>query len=375
MRLSNNQRAFFALVKAGLWEQDVQLAQFDKIDYSEVLRLAEEQSVAGLVAAGLEHVTDVRVPKEDVLHFVGRTLQMEQRNLAMNAFIAKLTDDMRSKDIYAVLVKGQGVAQCYERPLWRACGDVDLLLATDAYERAKQLLLPLAVDMEDEYKSFKHIGMTMQGGFVVELHGTLHSRLSKRVDKVIDAVQNDVFLNCSVRSWQNSEVVVPLPAPDNDILLVFTHILNHFFLEGVGLRQICDWCRLLWTFRKVINVKQIEQWICEAGLMIEWRTFASMAVDWLGMPVEAMPFYDSKYSDKGEKILEFVLDTGNFGHNRRTVSSGSFIGDKAKSFWRKAKDFACHIRVFPVNVIRFFPHFAINGLKEATSKILCGTHI
>lgn len=374
MTLSNNQQAFFSLVKAGLWEQDAQLAQYDEIDYSEVMRLAEEQSVVGLVVAGLEHVIDVRVPKEDVLHFVGRTLQLEQRNIAMNAYVATLIDNLRSNGINAVLVKGQGVAQCFERPLWRASGDVDLLLDTDNYERAKQLLLPLAENVEDEFKSFKHIGMTLPGGFVVELHGTLHSRLSNRVDKVIDNVQKDVFFGGSVRAWQDGDSLIVLPAPDNDIFFVFTHILHHFFLEGVGLRQICDWCRLLWTFRKEIHVNQVEHWLREAGLMNEWMSFAAMAVEWLGMPVEAMPFYDSQYRDKGEKILEFVLETGNFGHNRRIVSSGSLVGDKTNSLWRKVKDFAHHARVFPMNSVRFFPHFAINGLKEATSKILCGTH-
>ena len=38
------QTAFLTLVRSGLWEQDVQIKQFEKIDYSEVFRLAEEQS-------------------------------------------------------------------------------------------------------------------------------------------------------------------------------------------------------------------------------------------------------------------------------------------------------------------------------------------
>jgi hypothetical protein len=34
--------AFFALVRAGLWEQDARLASFIEIDYSEVMRVCEE---------------------------------------------------------------------------------------------------------------------------------------------------------------------------------------------------------------------------------------------------------------------------------------------------------------------------------------------
>ena len=54
---NNTQQAFFALVRAGLWEKEVRLLPYGEVDYSEVMRLAQEQAVVGLVAAGLGHVT------------------------------------------------------------------------------------------------------------------------------------------------------------------------------------------------------------------------------------------------------------------------------------------------------------------------------
>ena len=125
MILDNNQRAFFELLRAGLWEKDIRLSQYKNIDYSVIMRLAEEQSVLGLITAGLEKVTDVKIQKEVILQFVGSTLQIEQQNKAMNAFIAVLIEKLRKEDIYAILVKGQGIAQCYEHPFWRSSGDVD----------------------------------------------------------------------------------------------------------------------------------------------------------------------------------------------------------------------------------------------------------
>lgn len=142
MKLDSNQQAFFALVRAGLWETEVRLSKFSQTDFNEVYRLAEEQSVMGLVAAGIEHLTDVKVPQQAALAFVGSTLQLEQRNNAMNVFVAKLIEQLRENDIYALLVKGQGLAQCYEKPLWRVSGDVDMLLSDVDYQRAKELLLP-----------------------------------------------------------------------------------------------------------------------------------------------------------------------------------------------------------------------------------------
>ena len=143
MRKDNTIEAFFALVRAGLWEQDCYLSQYGEVDYGRILELAQEQAVVGLVTAGLEHVKDVRVSQEYILLFVGLTLQEEQRNTAMNAFIAQVVQKMRDEDIYTLLVKGQGIAQCYERPLWRTSGDIDFFLSDTNYGKAKSYLLPL----------------------------------------------------------------------------------------------------------------------------------------------------------------------------------------------------------------------------------------
>lgn len=137
MTSNYNIDAFFSLLKAGLWEQDVNLSELPPIDYSEVYRLAEEQSVIGVITAGLEHVVGIKVPQSDIFNFVGFTLQLEQQNKNMNLFVEELVKRMRQADIYTLLVKGQGIAQCYERPLWRECGDIDFYLSEENFEQAK----------------------------------------------------------------------------------------------------------------------------------------------------------------------------------------------------------------------------------------------
>lgn len=176
MTLDNSTQAFLALVRAGLWEADTQLLPYGNIDLKEVYRLAQEQSVVGLVAAGIEHVVDCKIPKEDALQFVGNALQLEQRNLAMNQFVAKLIGSLRKEDVYAILVKGQGIANCYERPLWRASGDVDLFLSDTNYQKAFLYLEPLASRVGEEELYKKHIPLSIYN-WEVELHGTLRSGL------------------------------------------------------------------------------------------------------------------------------------------------------------------------------------------------------
>lgn len=75
----------------------------------------------------------------------------------MNKFIAEMVDKMRVVGIYTLLVKGQGIAQCYERPLWRVSGDVDLLLSEENYQKAKEYLVPLSTFQKSEGRYSKHL--------------------------------------------------------------------------------------------------------------------------------------------------------------------------------------------------------------------------
>lgn len=374
VKIDKNTQAFFALLRAGLWEncpvhgEGLMVNGSSDMDWEKVYQLVEEQSVIGLILAGIDwfkaHDSRFKVPQEVLLQMIGEVQIIEQQNKAMNDFVAKLIEKLRKEDVYAILVKGQGIAQCYERPLWRSSGDIDLLLSDGEYEKAKKVLLPIALEVEQEYKSFKHVGMTMEGGYVVELHGTMHSRLSKSIDRGVDEAQNDVFYGGNVRSWQNGNTQVFLPRADEDVIFVFTHILHHFYIEGIGLRQICDWCRLLWTYRDSLNYGLLESRIRKMGLMSEWKAFAAFAVDYLGMPKDAMPLYsnDKKWSKKAEILLAFVLEVGNFGHNRNHTVSENYVSRKTVSLWNKAKDFGRHAKIFPVDSVKFLFHFIGEGI-------------
>jgi len=372
--MSLEQQVFFELVRAGLWESQSPVPGFTSqasgdVVWKEVFRLAQEQSVVGLVAAGLERVTDMKVPQTIALTFAGEVLQIEQRNKAMNEFVARLIGKLRANDIYTLLVKGQGIAQCYEKPLWRACGDVDLLLSDSNYEKAMKVLLPLASSEEQEFVFLKHLGMTIDG-WEVELHGSQRPRLTNLIDKVVDEVQDDVFHGGKVRLWMNDGTQVFMPAPDEDVIFVFTHILHHYYQEGIGLRQICDWCRLLWTYKDSLDCGLLESRLRKIGLMSEWRVFAAYAVDYLGMPQDAMPLYssDKKWLKKAKRINDFVMEVGNFGHNRAQKIRGSLVGRKAASLWRRTIDSFRHFATFPKNSMKIWWYMVKTGFKVVSGE-------
>ena len=366
---NSNISAFMALLKAGLWEQEARLLSYGAIDYQEIYQAAEEQTVVGIITAGLEHVVDTNVPKNDLLTFIGRSLQLEQTNKSMNGYIGSLIPAFQKRGLTPALVKGQGIAQCYERPLWRSSGDVDLIIDKQEYSAAKTFFSKIA--STNDYEKKKHQKMMhsefVHNDWVVELHGTLHANLSTKMDAIIDEIQDKMFQNGLFRKWENGTSTVLLPSSDDDVIFVFSHILQHFFESGIGLRQICDLCRLLWVYRSEIDASLLRERLRKMGVITEWKAFASLMVRHLGFPEGEMPLYEKSFDRKGDKILSLILESGNFGRKldysytkkyppviRKTITVARQFG--------KTIDRAI---VFPYDSIMFFLHFTKRGIVSA----------
>ena len=198
--------------------------------------------------------------------------------------------------------------------------------------------------------------------------------LPQRINRVLDDIQEDTLYRGNVRSWLNGQTQIFMLGKENDIVYVFVHFFNHFYKEGVGLRQICDWCRLLYTYRDSLNYELLESRIKRVGLMSEWKAFGALAIEYLGFPKDSMPLLDvrSKKEDvrwrkKADRIMEFILKSGNMGHNRDMshFSKYPYLIRKCVSMGRRISDLINHARIFPLDSLRFFPRIMLNGVISA----------
>lgn len=102
------------------------------------------------------------------------------------------------------------------------------------------------------------------------------------------------------------------------------------------------------------------------GIVAEWQAFGAFAVEWLGMPEEAMPFFERGRSGsrKARQICRVVLDAGNFGHNRdNTFRQKSFLVRSAVSTWRYTCDTFRYLFVFPKDSLKVWGRMAWNGVR------------
>ena len=104
--------------------------------------------------------------------------------------------------------------------------------------------------------------------------------------------------------------------------------------------------------------------------MTEWEAFGALAVDYLGLPVEAMPLYSAKkkWSRKASLILKRIIETGNFGHNRDNSyrKNDSFVKRKVTSLLRFSVDTILQIKVFPMDSLKVWWRMLVNGVKSVT---------
>ena len=374
---NNSQKLFYELLKVGLWEDQrpvsgIKFHVSTDLNCEKVYQLAQEQSVQGLVLKGIEELKakgiELGVPKVFLLQWIGEVQQIEQRNKEMNDFLSSLSEKLKAGCINALLVIGQGIAQCYEKPLWRTCGDVDFLLDDTNYEKGKKFLSSIAQEVHKENDFDKHFSVILDG-WDVELHGSMRSMLPEKTDAMIDEIQKEAFEQNRYRVWNNNGIEILLPCSDDDVIFVFTHILKHFFHYGIGLRQVCDWCRLVYIYRNSLNYGLLESRLHKMGLMSEWKVFGTLAVQHLGMPKAYMPFYSANksYQRKADRVFAFILETGNFGHNRdnsRYVNSSKLV-QKVSSLWQHTSDSFKHSFIFPVDSVRIWCRMFMLGIYDA----------
>ena len=105
-------------------------------------------------------------------------------------------------------------------------------------------------------------------------------------------------------------------------------------------------------------MRLLEKRLKKMDVMTEWRTFATLAVEWLGMPVEAMPLYSDKrkYVCKANCLCSIIMASGNFGYNRDLSYKTRlpFAIRMVISLYYRIYDFVKQARIFPLNSCRAF---------------------
>ena len=340
------QRALLTLLRSGLWEREIDdksVFPLSAEEWEQIFRISKQQTVIGLVYQGLQYLPqEVSPPFALLIRWTAVVDAIERRNKEMNKALSSLSSLFNSQGIEAILQKGQGVAQLYEKPLLRECGDIDLCFKSKRdMEAAADCIRSQKIGIE---KMPDGSSLYMWQGVEVEHHPRLLDLHNPFLQGYAERLERAYGYDTVSLS---SEEQATVASPFLNLLLLNLHILKHALGWGIGLRQLCDMARACYVLGERVNRAEMEKCSRKLGLG-RWNALLNaLLTKHLGLPVSSLP-YPTADCD-AQPLLDIVWRGGNFGFQLEERNA------PAQSVWgRKMRTASSFLKKLPF-VIRYAP--------------------
>ena len=337
---------YFKFIRYSLDEGMAWDSSFQIIDWDELFHFAKKQTIAGVLFEGIK-----RIPKEyappfnTLMSWMGYSEQIRKRNLMMNEAAHSIYERLSNDGFRCFVLKGQGNAIMYHNPYSRTPGDVDLLLCADR----KTIDSYLESHFNIKSKNLQHAEFEYHGA-CVEAH-------------YFPAYMNNMFYNRRLQRWfkknndlQCSNIVelpdgagnIAVPTSSYNVIFQLCHLYEHFFDEGIGMRQIIDYYYVVINDELLVIRDALQKELKHLGL---WK-FAGAVMyvlhETLGISEERM--IASMDEKRGKLLLAEILNGGNFG--KHFTKYGHFTQQgMAKKYFLKIWRNMHFVRYYPAEAL------------------------
>ena len=316
----------FELLRAELWGTSLSFSQLSHNEFEELMEMAGEQTVTGLVGDSLIK-NGVKLEREDALGLYAKMKVIEKANARVNENLVSFVNFMERKEIDYIIVKGQVVGSLYPNPNARMSGDVDLYFVGDNYTKIKGLVEQRLGKQLSKLSDGKHVEFEVNG-VVFELHNKLSRLATRKHQEYWDQMIDNAILKGTDTVNINGKNIKTLSATYN-AMYIFVHLFYHMTASGVGLRQLCDWAMVLSNNVNVnpnkkssLNREDLGGSLKELGYLKAYKAMGAFLIEYLGLPEKQFPFaLDEKDRKWVETIKKNILKRGNFGRSGRKVKN------------------------------------------------------
>lgn len=312
---------FLRFLRTALWGEHIDLTgkELTMGQYQSLMQLANEQAVAGLFGQVVMD-SGIRLPKQAAMEVYSLVEHIRQRNEVMDQALAHLCQDLQRIGVRFVVFKGQTLARHYPCPALRQSGDIDFAVHPEDWKRAIEFFQQEWQAQITDNNSDKHIEFEIEG-VQYELHRKLTSFAYPRHQRYWEErVMAEVWEH--IEQVEIGGALVPVMAPVYNVLYTFVHIFFHLIIEGIGLRQFCDWSLTIHNSQVTIHKSPLEKHLKGIGLEKAYTGLGALLTDYLGLPEERFPFTITADDHKrAPRLMENIWEMGNFGHNKPQASS------------------------------------------------------
>ncbi|MBM6991888.1 MAG: nucleotidyltransferase family protein [Prevotella sp.] len=327
-------------------------------EWQEIYNLCKQQSLIGVFAEALKHA-NVRPTDDDnernadafedlLMTWMGDASSIERLNAKVSANVVQVVNLFQKKGFEACLLKGQGNALMYPNDSIRISGDIDVWVRPKGKRvgegnSVRDIVRFIKSIKPDAKATYHHIDCVPCNGTEVEVHYRPQFLFDFRHNRNLQ----NFFYQWEDKQFSHTvslgEGEVAVPTPSFNIVFQLSHIYNHLFHEGIGLRQVMDY---------YYNLKVYKQ-ECDSDTNLpeftkNWdKTFSGLglrgiagAIMWIliykfGMSAQwAIVVPDEK---RGRFVFNEIMHGGNFGkYDDRYQFGKGVIG---KNFQRLYRDF------------------------------------
>lgn len=309
-------KLFFELIQVALGTRSHLSYIPSQEDWCNLFRSSQKQSVTGVAFEGIKMLPDNQWPPKTLLfEWIAIAEQIKKQNTVAYKRSVESTIIFANAGFRSCILKGQGNALMYNTPFCRMSGDIDIWIdgsreeinnfvrtrCPDAFEQEHHIEFPIFKDVEVEvhYKPCTLLSPAVNRQFLKWCQSVKDSQMSHKVGLPVDMGK------------------ICVPTADFNVVFQMAHIMNHFFVEGIGLRHFVDYYYVLRQFKddglELKDSLKVRKLLKDFGLLrfaggVMWIERECLGLEDKYLLVEP----DEK---RGKVILKEMLEGGNFGHH------------------------------------------------------------
>lgn len=308
-------------------------------EWKELFSLAKKHSLVGITFIALQRLgadpiegyATIGMSEETYLKWMGMSSKIRVRNGIVDGQCLSLQQKVAEAGFASSILKGQAVGTYYnDLKDYRQPGDIDALLwpleGGDRHladlslsDRRKQIISFGRSLVPDAKAFYHHVDVDVFKDTAVEMHYTpswfFCPWTNRRFQKWVNENRDELFCE------KNGMI---MPSVGFNLVYILTHIYQHLFQEGVGLRQLMDYFFVLRAKgSKALSFGQ-EAKLCQSSKVqsvsktierLGMKRFAG-GVMWIMQQVFGMSddlLICAPDANEGAFLLNEVMQAGNFG--------------------------------------------------------------
>lgn len=305
-------------------DKAVEMPDVTGMDWEGLYVFSQQQAIVGIVLSGIDRLIrngnkELNIPKDLLFEWIGQSNIIETRNHEVNKRIKDLVRYFNNQRIRSCILKGQGNALMYPNPSLRAHGDIDVWLSGSK----KEIVNFVHSLYPDITVGYHHMEFPFFDDVEVEAHyypsfsyNYIHNR---RLQKFFSDNREEQFSN-------NTKEGFAVPTKFFNLVFQLSHMMRHFFTQGIGLRHVIDYYYLLKQGVSQEEEERLEDVLKQCGMYKFFLSILWIEIEVLGLRVEYNRFHP--YERAGRLVLHEMLKGGNFGkqysHNSKNIMINYF---------------------------------------------------